>query len=563
MSEATMPANKIEAEVLRTVHAFLNAWMQPAEEAVEGVLAYIAEDFTGLGTGPGDYYPNRAAFEDLIEREKNEMPYPSTLEVPWVHVRLLYPALALVEAQLHSEIHIEAATHVVEPRFSLVLKQHEDRWCIVHCHFSVADAMQEEGNTLRDTLEGRNRELERLVEERTAELEAAQREAEVEAAMERVRSSALAMTKSEDLLDVVFKIHGEFSGLGLECGVFWQTRYTPECYHKAVTSIEGDKTATIMELPRDFSMVPELAAWERGDDKIGVFKFGPDAAASYVHHMITKGKFHEVDPDGITEEGARAMGGLTFVQARTSHGEIGYSLAGETDPTEEAKDVLIRFTSAFDLAYRRFEDLQQAEEDHQALLEEKAMTEQALEELRATQAQLVQSEKMASLGALTAGIAHEIKNPLNFVNNFANISRELVDELDEVTDPDERKEILSDLKANASKIEEHGKRADAIVRSMMQHASGKEEEKRPVLINQMVEEYVNLAYHGKRALRPDANATIERDFSDDVGELTIVGQDIGRVLVNLINNAFDAIFERADTGKAGYEPQKRVFSLFQ
>lgn len=388
--------------------------------------------------------------------------------------------------------------------------------------------------------------------------EAQVREAQVEAAMERIRSRALTMNTSEELLDVVFTIHKEYSGLGLECGVFWQTRYTPESYHKAVTSIEGEKVATIMELPRDFSMIPELAAWERGDEKIGVFKFGPEAAAMYVHHMIEKGKFHEVDPNGITEDIAREMGGITFVQARTSHGEIGYSLWGETDPTEEAKEVLIRFTSAFDFAYRRFEDLQQAEADHQAILEEKAATEEALEELRATQAQLIQSEKMASLGALTAGIAHEIKNPLNFVNNFASISQELVEELEEEEDPEEREAILADLRANAAKIEEHGKRADSIVRSMMQHASGKKEERRPVAINQMVEEYVNLAYHGKRAQRPDANATIERDLGDDVGELSIVGQDMGRVLVNLINNAFDAIFERADSGEAGYEPTIRI-----
>lgn len=191
--------------------------------------------------------------------------------------------------------------------------------------------------------------------------EARAREAQIEAAMERVRSRALAMTASDELLDVVFKIHHEFAGLGLPCAQFWQTRYTPEVYQKALTGVGGGKLAAIMELPRDFTSNPALAEWERGDEKIGVFKFDADAACSYLRHMIAKGHFHEVDPEGITEDMVRAHGGFTFVQARTSHGEIGYTLWGETEPSEEARDVLIRFTSAFDLAYRRFEDLQQAE----------------------------------------------------------------------------------------------------------------------------------------------------------------------------------------------------------
>jgi hypothetical protein len=188
------------------------------------------------------------------------------------------------------------------------------------------------------------------------------REAQIEAAMERVRSRALAMTTSDELLDVVFKIHQEFAGLGLPCEQFWHTRYTSEVYQKALTGVGGEKLAAIMELPRDFASQPALAAWEQGDEKIGVFKFDADAACTYLPHMITKGRFHEVDPEGITEKMVRAHGGFTFVQARTSHGEIGYTLWGETEPSDEAKDVLIRFTGGFDLAYRRFEDLQQAEQ---------------------------------------------------------------------------------------------------------------------------------------------------------------------------------------------------------
>jgi signal transduction histidine kinase len=384
------------------------------------------------------------------------------------------------------------------------------------------------------------------------------REAQIEAAMERVRSRALAMTTSEELLDVIFKIHQEFLGLGLPCEMFWQTRYTPDHYQKALTGVGGTKVSAIMDLPRDFSMVPELAVWERGDEKIGVFKFDADAACQYLHHMITKGHFHEVDPDGITEEMVRENGGWTFVQARTSHGEIGYSLWGETDPTEEAKDVLIRFTSTFDLAYRRFLDLQQAEADHQAILEEKALTEQALVELRATQAQLVQSEKMASLGALTAGIAHEIKNPLNFVNNFAGLSREIVAELEGETDPDERRALLADLKQNAAKIEEHGRRADAIVRAMMAHARSGSGERRAVALNDLVEEYAAHALHARTVRHPDLRVTLDLRLDPEAGAVEVVPQEIGRVLINLLDNALDATRQRAEAAPSGYVPEVTV-----
>ena len=135
---------------------------------------------------------------------------------------------------------------------------------------------------------------------------------------------------------------------------------------------------------------------------------------------------------------------------------------------------------------------------------------------------------------------------------------ELLDELEEETDPDERRALLTDLKTNASVIETHGKRADDIVRSMMQHASNKAEARHPVLINELVKEYVNRAYQGKLARLPQTNAAIEFDLDEDAGELMIAAQEMGRVLVNLINNAVDAVSERADGGDVGYEPRIRI-----
>ena len=168
--------------------------------------------------------------------------------------------------------------------------------------------------------------------------------------------------------------------------------------------------------------------------------------------------------------------------------------------------------------------------------------EDSLDRLTRTQDQLIQSEKLASLGALAAGIAHEIKNPLNFVNNFAALSRELAEE----TDPEEARSLLADLRANAEKIEAHGRRADAIVQSMMQHASGGSGQREPTDLNALVAEYVDLAYHGKRAQVEDFNADVVRDFGTDVGRVVVVSQEIGRVALNLLSNAFDAVQDRAD-----------------
>jgi signal transduction histidine kinase len=176
--------------------------------------------------------------------------------------------------------------------------------------------------------------------------------------------------------------------------------------------------------------------------------------------------------------------------------------------------------------------------------------EAAFRELKATQANLIHAEKMASLGQLTAGIAHEIKNPLNFVNNFAGISVELLDELKAVTDPalallradqrEEAEEIIATLSGNLDRITQHGKRADGIVQSMLAHSRGGSGERQSVDINALVDEALNLAYHGARAQDQSFNITLERDFDSGIAPIEVVPQDLSRVFVNLINNGFYA-----------------------
>ncbi|HYE57086.1 MAG TPA: ATP-binding protein, partial [Rhodothermales bacterium] len=176
--------------------------------------------------------------------------------------------------------------------------------------------------------------------------------------------------------------------------------------------------------------------------------------------------------------------------------------------------------------------------------------EKTLTNLRETQAQLVQSEKMASLGQLTAGIAHEIKNPLNFVNNFAALSAELVREIkaERAEKPALRvsdvEDMLDDLEGNVTRIEEHGQRADAIVKNMLMHARGGSGQRERVAINALVDEAANLAYHGMRAQRPGTDITLARDLDASVGTVEGVPQDLSRVVLNLVGNALYAVADR-------------------
>ena len=191
------------------------------------------------------------------------------------------------------------------------------------------------------------------------------------------------------------------------------------------------------------------------------------------------------------------------------------------------------------------------------LRKQKEELEVTLDELRAAQTQLIQSEKMASLGELTAGIAHEIQNPLNFVNNFSEVNKELLTEMKHEIDIGnlaEAKNIARDIQDNEEKITYHGKRADAIVKSMLQHSRSSSGKKEPADVNALADEYLRLAYHGLRAKDKSFNAKFETDFDDRIEQINIVHQDIGRVLLNLINNAFYSVSEKQKQDIPGYEP---------
>ncbi|QKG53200.1 sensor histidine kinase [Hymenobacter sp. BRD67] len=193
------------------------------------------------------------------------------------------------------------------------------------------------------------------------------------------------------------------------------------------------------------------------------------------------------------------------------------------------------------------------------LAEQTAALRTTLNELKETQAQLIQREKMASLGELTAGIAHEIQNPLNFVNNFADVSAELITELEEernrpTRDPALEAELLADLKQNLQRITQHGGRAAGIVRGMLEHSRASSGERQPTDLNMLADEYLRLAYHGLRAKDKSFNATLQPELAAGLPLVEMVAGDVGRVLLNLFTNAFYAVQQRQQLGEPGYKP---------
>ena len=200
------------------------------------------------------------------------------------------------------------------------------------------------------------------------------------------------------------------------------------------------------------------------------------------------------------------------------------------------------------------------------LTQQKDELQHTLELLQTTQQQLIQSEKLASLGELTAGIAHEIQNPLNFVNNFSEVSMELVDEMEAELakgDTEEANAIAADIKQNLGKIIHHGKRADAIVKGMLQHSRASSNTKEPTDINKLADEYLRLAYHGLRAKDKTFNAELVTHYAENLPEITVVPQDIGRVLLNLFNNAFYAVQKKQAVAGEGYRPTVELSTTMQ
>jgi signal transduction histidine kinase len=390
--------------------------------------------------------------------------------------------------------------------------------------------------------------------------EAQAREAKIEASLERVRAKAMGMHGSDDLMDTINLFYHEVEVLSItprRCGVSLINKETRIAeLSTMITTEEGGARVSMGHLKLQGHPVLDGAfeSWLAQKDFFPILK--GNEIREYYKVLTSQVDFRDYPSDEV-QYGYYFVfpEGLVFAWTNTELGE-------------DALSIYRRFTSVLNLTYKRYKDLKDAEERAQARLEDFRKLEEAknkieatLHELKATQTQLVQSEKMASLGELTAGIAHEIQNPLNFVNNFSEVSNELLDEMIEEVKKgnyNEAQSLVNDVKQNLEKINHHGKRADGIVKGMLQHSRSSSATKEPTDINKLADAYLRLAFHGLRAKDKTFNASMKTEFDESIGSVNIIPQDIGRVILNLLTNAFYVVNEKKGGATSGYVPTVTV-----
>ena len=406
--------------------------------------------------------------------------------------------------------------------------------------------------------------------------EAQAREAQIEVALERVRSRTMAMQHSEELAEVISVLCKGILNLGIH------SEEMETCY---ITTFDENKP--IGEIYLTYSngdLIPQ--PFQIGYDEDPLFKqlFAgwKSGSAFIVGHLFGNKVIQHFDflfshvPTSITEMRVSETAQLpseTFTHAL--YFSQGYLAIVTRKAVPEYHEVFKRFGNTLQQAYTRFLDLQKAEAQAELarqnlilIQNEKQRAEDALTELKITQTQLIQKEKMASLGELTAGIAHEIQNPLNFVTNFSEVSTELVTELEEEHQKPDRDtnleaELLGDLKQNLQKITHHGNRASSIVKGMLEHSRTSTGERQSTDLNALCDEYLRLAYQGLRAKdKPGApdrfNCELVTHLDLGLPQVKVVPQEMGRVLLNLYNNAFYAVEQKHKTASSDYRPTVTV-----
>lgn len=397
--------------------------------------------------------------------------------------------------------------------------------------------------------------------------EAQAREAQIEAALERVRAKVIAMSNSNELQEISYVFGDQMRQLKIDWqfSYFWLIEEDKDTNTFWITWPDNHTSVTAYSLAATDDYTKEcLIVWKEGK-KMHSNYLPPEN----VGHFLNTFKQLAHDAGSSAEsvmQPSNFKDGIYLYDGMMKYGSFG--LCMNRPATEEENRIQTRFATEFERAYTRFLELKQAERlamqaelDLVNLKIEKKKSEDALAELQVTQKQLVQSEKMASLGELTAGIAHEIQNPLNFVNNFSEVSTELLQEMVEAVkkgDYAEAQVLANDVQQNLEKINHHGKRADGIVKGMLQHSRTSSGQKELTDINALADEYLRLAYHGLRAKDKSFNAKFDARLDPSLQKLSIVPQDIGRVILNLINNAFYAVNDKKKQSLPGYEPTVTV-----
>ncbi|MGJ8714269.1 MAG: ATP-binding protein [Maribacter stanieri] len=372
--------------------------------------------------------------------------------------------------------------------------------------------------------------------------EAQIREVQIENALERVRSRTMAMQRSDELPEAANDLFLQVQALGIPA---WSAGYCiwSENKEKATAFMSSEGVIQKPFILPNIGVGYNFLKPSHNGETFHVEELGGELIKEHYEFMRTLPVFGEV-LDGVLKAGHSLP---TFQIFHICYFKHGYVMFITYERVPKSHDIFKRFATVFEQTYTRFLDLQVKENQATALLTEKKRLENTLSNLQTTQSQLIQAEKMASLGELTAGIAHEIQNPLNFVNNFSEVSNELIDEMNEELDKgdfEEVKAISLDIKQNLEKINHHGKRADNIVKGMLQHSRSSSGTKELTDINALADEYLRLAYHGLRAKDKSFNAELVTNFDNSIGSISIMPQDIGRVILNLITNAFYAVNEK-------------------
>jgi signal transduction histidine kinase len=397
------------------------------------------------------------------------------------------------------------------------------------------------------------------------------REAQIQLALERVRARSLAMHHTSELQEVVNIVAQQLHNMSIDINGGAFITINDEVDDEFTLWASGGAADYVQKVTVPFLNKPVFILLRGAIKRKNNFfteEYSREEKIGLFEHL-----FKYPPWSSLTEQRKQELlsreGGYTRSVAISQYTSIAITNHNGKVFTDDENEVLKRFGNVFEQSYIRFLDLQkaeaqarQAEQDLIEIKEARKKAEETLTELQSTQAQLIQSEKMASLGELTAGIAHEIQNPLNFVNNFSEVSSELISEMVEEVDKgnyEEVKAIAGDVKQNLDKINHHGKRAGDIVKGMLQHSRTSTGQKESTDINALADEYLRLAYHGLRAKDKSFNADFKSEFAPDLPVLMVIPQDIGRVLLNLINNAFYAVDEKKKKQQPeGYKPTVTV-----